>query len=196
MTTRMRCVAGVFVLLAVTLVGCGGKPYWVQNMAPKSPDPNMLYAVGIAAKGMNERMELQTARNKAKVELAGNIDQYVAALTKDFMQSARDFNDPNLDSSIQFVSTVSKSITAANVRGTQELDKWRDPKDGTLYVLSAVPKSAVRAHLMDVAERKARAQEAAAAKKSQKEADKMKAQTDSALKDLKTFMDRKDKEEQ
>jgi hypothetical protein len=163
----LRTRAPWLLALAVLAVGCGGtglrggKPVWVEKGAPKKADSGMLYAMGQAAPDMNQRMQMRIANNAATVELGRTIDTYVANLVKDFMQSHKDYADPSAAGSIQFVQSVSKSVTEATVRNAQQLDSYRDPETGVLYVLYEMPKASINQHLQDIAARIARTQDPA-----------------------------------
>jgi hypothetical protein len=127
-------------------------------------------------------MQMTAARNAAVRELAASVETYVANLVKDFMQSHKDFADPSAASSIQFVQSVSKSVTEATVREAQQIEGWKDPDTGTQWVLLEMPIKAIHQHMVDVANRAARKKESAAFGE----------KTDEALGALKTELKKKE----
>lgn len=136
-------LASLFLILA-----CGAKkggytklpsdtPDWVikGGGAFKSEKGTALYGVGINTFDPNPAMHRQTADARARQDLAKIIDTYVGSLMKDFMQSHKDFQNPEASSSVQFVSVVSKNVTDATLSGSQIIDHWTD-KDGNMYALA------------------------------------------------------------
>lgn len=171
---RSRLIQVFTVLVGLAMVaGCAGKPAWIDKGADafssKDQEKN-LYAVGLAAKDPNPAMQKTVAVNSGRVAMAGNLRTYVAALVKDFMQSHKDFADPSSASSIQFTSSVSKSITDADCIGSQVRNSWTDPKTGTLYVLLVMPKNQAVEVASPKIMKKAREQQAELFKKKADEA--------------------------
>ena len=143
-------LASLFLILA-----CGAKkggytklpsdtPDWVikGGGAFKSEKGTALYGVGINTFDPNPAMHRQTADARARQDLAKIIDTYVGSLMKDFMQSHKDFQNPEASSSVQFVSVVSKNVTDATLSGSQIIDHWTD-KDGET-VISKLDESMLR----------------------------------------------------
>lgn len=181
-------VMGLLALSALVTAGCealtgsGGRPYWVDHEGPKNKDPKTIYAMGSAPKDMSEAMQVSMARNAAVKGLAAAVNTYVAGLVKDFMQSHKDFNDPNSASSIAFYQAVNKSVVEACITEAQQTQGWRDPESGTLYVLYEMPKSTIHRWI----------QMKAAAAARQKETAAFGAKTDQALDALKEELKKKD----
>jgi hypothetical protein len=175
------CVAVVAVF---SFAGCGGpdtvqpdgKPAWVDKAGGAFPGDKdrALYAVGMAGYDPNPRMQDLVAMNTARTELARQMETYVANLIKDFMQSHQDFADPKAASSIQFVQSVSKSVTEATLRGSRRVDSWTDAATKTKYVLVRMDTKDVLAEVPKVASARAREQQA----------ELFKAKTEEALKAL------------
>lgn len=133
-----------FVGLCGLLAGCGPSnkaPDWVSRGSGVFPGDKgqALYAVGTAGFEQNPTLQSRLAKNDARVELASQMQVYVASLMKDFMQAHKDYADPNNSSSIQFTQSVSKSITEATLTGSTQIEAWTDPATKTYYVLLTMP---------------------------------------------------------
>jgi len=166
------------------------EPDWVKrgNGAFPGDRGKAIYGVGIASKDPNKALQRQMARQRGRQELASTLNTYVAGMMKDFMQTAKDYNDPSADSSIEFVQNVSKSVTDASLFFSQEINSWKDTSDDTLYVLMMVPLDEV------LEQSKQKAQEVAKLAR-EKQADAFKGKTDEALKLLDAEIDKRRKAE-
>jgi hypothetical protein len=189
---KVLCVVVMLVGL-VSFSGCGtpeqgrasGAPGWVSRGSGEFPGDRgrALYAVGMAGYDPNPRMQDLVAKNTGRTEMARQMETYVANLIKDFMQSHKDFADPSSASSIQFVQSVSKSVTEATLRGSKMVDSWRDPESKTLYVLMRMDLKDMMADVQSTAQKKAREQQA----------NLFKAKTDEALKALDAELEKRKK---
>lgn len=137
-------VLGAFVGCSSTPTGQGNLPSWVTRGRPDNADRDTLYAVGMSTSDPNERMMLTKARQDARTELSKQVMSYVVSLVKDFMQSHRDFADPKSSSSIAFTRAVSKSVSEALLEKSEQIDSFKDPASGNLYVLYQMPASMIR----------------------------------------------------
>lgn len=163
--------------------GSTDEPKWVSRGSGIFPGDKgrALYAVGMSTYEPNERLQRKLAGQDARVEIANQMQIYVAAMVKDFMQSHKDFADPKNSSSIAFTSAVSKSITEATLYGSTMLDSWRDPQTKNLYMLFTMPLGKA------LEESKA----AVMAKAREKAAETFKAKADEALKELDSELDKR-----
>jgi len=127
------------------ITGDPNEPSWVSRGSGEFPGDvgKALYAVGMAGYDPNPRLQDMVAKNTARTEMARQIETYVAAMMKDFMQSHKDFADPKSASSIQFVQAVSKSVTEATLVGSKQINAWREPQTKTQYVLMTMPLKSV-----------------------------------------------------
>lgn len=179
-------------MMMVTYVGCSSKgpvtgcpdePKWLSRGPGVFPGDKgrALYAVGMADYDANERMQRKVAGQDARVELANQMQVYVASMVKDFMQSHKDFADPSNASSIAFTSAVSKSITESTLYGSQMIDSWRGCDGKKMYMLFTMP----------VGEALNQAKASVMAKAREKAAETFKAKADEALKELDAEIDKR-----
>jgi len=199
---RLTGVVAVALVLGI-VAGCAEKevikpveplgiqrPQWVTRGSGAFPGDRgkCMYGVGIASKDPNKALQRQAARARGRAELAAQLNTYVAAMMKDFMQSAKDYCDPSANSSIEFVQSVSKNVTDASLFFSTEMDSWEDPSDGTLYCLMMVPIDEV----LDQAKEKAKA---LAQKAREERAEVFKNKTEEALQQLDKEIDKRRKVE-
>ena len=130
--------------MSFMLVGCGKdkqsvsgsskEPDWVTkcDAAFKDAGKDAFYGCGSVTGIQNRSLQTQTADQRAKADLAGKLDTYVASFMKDYMSSASS-GDITESEEEQVVESITKSITEATLYGVQQVDRWRSPEDGTLY---------------------------------------------------------------
>ncbi|HOX39270.1 MAG TPA: hypothetical protein PL033_14910 [Candidatus Brocadiia bacterium] len=144
--------------LAVSLIlGCGGapkqsgpvapqspKPSWVDQPSGRSADGKYFQAVGLASADPNKAAQKAIGKSRARTEIGRMISTDVEAMCKDFMQSHRDYVDPTSAGSIEFVQTVSKSVSSATLEMSEVVDGWDDPATGEYYALVQIPSEKAR----------------------------------------------------
>ncbi|MCP9456044.1 MAG: LPP20 family lipoprotein [Nitrospira sp.] len=127
-------------LLAVVLLGmtaCGGPPQWVQrgSGAFNDKDQKAFYGVGSVVGVKNEPLAWDTAENRARAEIAKTVQTYTGYLMRDYAASttAGDFTrkteEQNVERAIKTVATVTLS-------GVRPVDRYKDEKTNTYYVLA------------------------------------------------------------
>lgn len=121
------------------VTGSPKEPEWVSKGAGAFPGDRgkFLYAVGSSSKDFNWSMTITRAKERGRQELARTIETEVASMIKDFMESHKDYADPNSASSNEFTQVVSKSVSQATISGSMLRDSWTGP-DGTFYALMSV----------------------------------------------------------
>lgn len=149
----------VFVALACAafiagFTACGGKknvmtpvvagpiaangPEWVNKGSGAFADANgtsVFYGVGMVSGVKNRALAVQAADQRARAEIAKSLDNYVAALTKDYMASTT-AGDMKQSSEEQNISTTLKGFTKFTLQGSIIVDHWIDVTDGTVYALA------------------------------------------------------------
>ncbi len=136
-----KIVTGLSVLAFLAACGGGVKPpEWVTKGSGAFPGDQgaVLYGVGVASKSPNIALQRKIADNRARQELAAQISTYVATFMKDFMEQHKDYFNPDAAGSDELVQFVSKSVSEATLVGSQIVDRWTDPRDGTLYSLAVL----------------------------------------------------------
>lgn len=133
------CISGCSTPGPVT--GCPDEPKWVSKGSGTFPEKKgkAIYAVGMAEYDANEAAQRVVAEQNARVELASQLQTYVAAMLKEFMESHKDLADPSSSSSIVFAQSVSRSVTAATLHDSRMQDSWRHCDGKRLYMLFTMP---------------------------------------------------------
>lgn len=128
----------VALLIGVVLGGCGVKrPKWIDEGGAAFKDREVLYGVGVSRRSPNPQMERDKAHNRARQDLGKQIEVYVASFLKDFMEEHHDYFNPEGTRSVEFTSSVSKSVSEATLIGSQIVDHYRD-EEGNLWALAKV----------------------------------------------------------
>lgn len=135
---------GAAALLALAAAGCSGKhklvagaPAWVNHGsgAFAKDDAKLFYGVGAVTGVASPSLARQTADQRARADIAAQLDTYVANLYRDFQSStAATGGSPSVEE--QHVEGNLKSLTQVSVRGARVLEHWRDPQTDTIYALA------------------------------------------------------------
>jgi len=135
---RSRLVGGgVAIALLVGLAACGGPPKWVKqgSGAFNEKDTKGFYGVGAVAGVRNEPLAWDTAENRARAEIAKSFETYTGYLMRDYAASttAGDFTK---NSEEQNVERAIKTVTTTTLSGVRPIDRYKDEKTNTYYVLT------------------------------------------------------------
>ena len=155
-----------FVLLFAALslsVGCGGGPSHIPPEKQPLYNPNqtttpdwvlrgagamsgdrgkVLYGVGSAPKMIDISMQRDRAINRGRTAILKIFNTYIAYMMKDYARSTT-AGDMSKESYEADVLQVQKTISIGDLNGAQLADTWRDPADGTIYVLVVLDLAAV-----------------------------------------------------
>jgi hypothetical protein len=132
------------------IFSCGGKKTSFDKLVQDAPDwvikgsgafktgkGTAIYGVGVASYDPNPAMLRATVDGRARQDLAKILNTYVSSMLKDFMESHKDFTNPETSGSVQFVSNISKVVTDATLVGSTIIDRWTD-REGNQYALANV----------------------------------------------------------
>jgi hypothetical protein len=146
-TNRLMMFSVLVIAVAFLMNGCASSPAPTADTAAAGPEwvmkgsgafdvdgSKVFYGVGAASGIKNKALLRQTADNRARAEIARTMEIYVANLTKDYMASTT-AGDMSESSEEQHVETALKTFTKATLHGTQIVDRWMDPADGSMYAL-------------------------------------------------------------
>jgi hypothetical protein len=138
----------VLALLGLAMVGCGSAPQtsgtapataqdptlptWIDDLPPE----DVLWGVGIA-KQSNLSMTRTTARNRAVVDIARQIDSRVKAMFTDYN---RDAGTSGSQANLSLQEDVTRTLTDVDLSGTETNANWTAP-DGTYWIRVAYPKA-------------------------------------------------------
>lgn len=128
---------GLAVLLLVGLAACGGPPKWVQkgSGAFNEKDQKAFYGVGSVAGVRNEPLAWDTAENRARAEIAKTFETYTGYLMRDYAASTT-AGDFTRNTEEQNVERAIKTVTTVTLSGVRPLERYKDEKTNTYYVLA------------------------------------------------------------
>ena len=128
---------GLVVLLLIGLVACGGPPKWVEkgSGAFNEKDKKAFYGVGSVVGVRNEPLAWDTAENRGRAEIAKTFETYTGYLMRDYAASTT-AGDFTRNTEEQHVERAIKTVTTATLSGVRPIDRYRDVKTNTYYVLT------------------------------------------------------------
>jgi hypothetical protein len=163
------------------LLGCGGQqkpkeqlaaemkglPKWALGKCQDTlKNKDALCASGSVQNQSNVNLARAAAEQRARTELARQLQVHVKAMLKDY-QAATSGGEDNKTASEQHIEDVSKSVTDMTLSGTRLEDTWVNEETGTFWALVVLDADAfkdsltkasalderVRAHIVQRAER-------------------------------------------
>lgn len=128
---------GLAVLLLIGLAACGGPPKWVEkgSGAFNEKDQKAFYGVGSVVGVRNEPLAWDTAENRARAEIAKTFETYTGYLMRDYAASTT-AGDFTRNTEEQNVERAIKTVTTATLSGVRPLERYKDEKTSTYYVLA------------------------------------------------------------
>ena len=129
--------SGLAVAMLVGVTACGGPPTWVKKGSGvlNSKEDKSFYGVGAVVGVKNEPLAWDTAENRARAELAKNFETYTAYLMRDYAASTT-AGDFTRNTEEQNVERAIKTFAAVTLSGVRPVDRYKDEKTGTYYVLA------------------------------------------------------------
>jgi hypothetical protein len=129
--------AGIAALLVLTMVACGGPPKWVQKGSGvyNEKDSKAFYGVGSVVGVRNEPLAWDTAENRARAEIAKTFETYTGYLMRDYAASTT-AGDFTRNTEEQNVERAVKTVTTATLSGVRPIERYKDEKTNTYYVLT------------------------------------------------------------
>ena len=141
---------GMLVGVAVAaLAGCASKaalmpketPAWVikGSGAFKDTGESVFYGVGAVIGVHNKPLAVTSAENRARAEVAKVFETYSASLMKDYAASTTGgaaITAETPTSEEQHIEQTIKTFSAVTLSGVMIVDRWEDPKNGTIYSLA------------------------------------------------------------
>jgi hypothetical protein len=128
---------GVALVLLIGLAACGGPPKWVKqgSGAFNDKDTKAFYGVGAVTGVRNEPLAWDTAENRARAEIAKTFETYTGYLMRDYAASTT-AGDFTRNSEEQNVERAIKTVTTTTLSGVRPIERYKDEKTGTYYVLT------------------------------------------------------------
>ena len=129
--------SGLAMALLIGLAACGGPPNWVQkgSGAFNEKDNKAFYGVGAVVGVRNEPLAWDTAENRARAEIAKTFETYTGYLMRDYAASTT-AGDFTRNTEEQNVERAIKTITTVTLSGVRPIDRYKDEKTSTYYVLT------------------------------------------------------------
>lgn len=129
--------SGLVLVLVIGLAACGGPPTWVKKGSGAYNDTSdkSFYGVGSVVGVRNEPLAWDTAENRARAEIAKTFETYTAYLMRDYAASTT-AGDFSRNSEEQNVERAIKTFSAVTLNGVKPIDRYKDDKTGTYYVLT------------------------------------------------------------
>lgn len=123
--------------LLIGLTACGGPPNWVKKGSGAFNDKSdkSFYGVGSVVGVRNEPLAWDTAENRSRAEIAKTFETYTAYLMRDYAASTT-AGDFSRNSEEQNVERAVKTFSAVTLNGVKPMDRYKDEKSGTYYVLT------------------------------------------------------------
>src|SRR5262245_6957311 len=128
---------GVALVLIVGLAACGGPRKWVKkgSGAFNEKDSKSFYGVGSVTGVRNEPLAWDTAENRGRAEIAKTFETYTGYLMPEYAASTT-AGALTRNSEEQNVERAIKTITTTTLSGVRPIDRYKDEKTGTYYVLT------------------------------------------------------------
>jgi hypothetical protein len=93
------------------------------------------YGVGSVVGVRNEPLAWDTAENRSRAEIAKTFETYTAYLMRDYAASTT-AGDFSRNSEEQNIERAVKTFSAVTLNGVKPMDRYKDEKSGTYYVLT------------------------------------------------------------
>ena len=128
---------GMALILLLVLAACGGPPKWVKqgSGAYNDKDTKAFYGVGSVTGVRNEPLAWDTAENRARAEIAKTFETYTGYLMRDYAASTT-AGDFTRNTEEQNVERAIKTVTTTTLSGVRPIERYKDEKTGTYYVLT------------------------------------------------------------
>lgn len=145
-TSRLAQLA-LISLISLGVIGCASKtkvesdlkisgaPDWVNEGTNilNNRDGRLFHGVGQAPDMGDEALQISTADNRARAEVARVLSSYMDVVSDDFLASTG--KDRNADNE-QAVSQQIQNLTKVNLAGARIIGRWRHKKTNNIYSIA------------------------------------------------------------
>ncbi len=147
---RRWSILGLVLAMACTLAACGGPPKWVKKGSGAYDDKNF-YGVGSVTGVKNEPLAWDTAENRARAEIAKTFETYTGYLMRDYAASTT-AGDFTRNTEEQNVERAIKTISTTTLSGVKSIDRYKDEKSNTYYVLTKLSLDEMKENMLKAKE--------------------------------------------
>jgi hypothetical protein len=160
LTQRPLAMILTVLVLSALFAGCSGKhklvadgPDWVNrgSGAFKDQGSRVFYGVGSVAGISSQSLAVQTADQRARADIARQLDTFVSGLFRDYQTSTVAVLG-RAPMEEQHVEDSLKNVTRISVHGAKVIDHWRDPKTNTIYSLARLDLEGIKATVGEMRE--------------------------------------------
>lgn len=138
-----------FLIPALLLSACGGKtvvesdlrikgaPDWVNEGTNILNDKGgrLFHGVGSAPPIGDDSLQISTADDRARAEVARILSSYMNVVSKDYLSSTKTGEGNQVD---QSVSRDIENVTKLNMTGVRIIGRWRQKKTNVVYSLAEI----------------------------------------------------------
>jgi hypothetical protein len=117
-----------------------GAPDWVVrgSAALAAGKDRILYGVGASQGVQNLPLAIEDANLRARASLASIFSTYVSRLERDYARSLGAGRSLKDNDEAQGIETPLEGFTRMELKGSQVVNHWQDPKTGTIFALAAI----------------------------------------------------------
>ena len=159
---RNRCVGGIAAVVLIALAACSsrtmvesdlsisGAPDWVNEGTQALDDDGgrLFHGVGQAPVLGDESLQISTADNRARAELAEILTSYMDVVSTDYTAAAGSDGGAVAE---QAVSRQIHTLTQVNLSGSRILGHWKNEDNGDIYAVAELDLDQVQASMDAVA---------------------------------------------
>jgi len=116
-------------------LGMSGAPDWVNEGTQYLNDKNgrLFHGVGQAPTMGDESLQISTADNRARSEVARILSSYLDVVSNDYTAAS---GSGDTAVSQQAVSRQIRNLTKVNLSGVKIIGHWRNEKDNTIFSIA------------------------------------------------------------
>ena len=161
MIPRIGKLAIITLVALMALTGCSGKtkvesdlrikgaPDWVNEGTRYLADKQgrLFHGVGSAPEMGDEAMQIYTADQRARAELAQILSSYLDVVSKDYTAAASAGGESAAE---QSVTRQIESITKVNLTGAEIIGRWKDKRTANIHSIAELDMKHVKQTLDQV----------------------------------------------
>jgi len=161
MSHKMVIKLLVFSFVAAVVAGCGGKtmvesdlrikgaPDWVNEGTAilKNRDGRFFHGIGSAPMMGDESLQVATADNRARAEIARILTSYMDVVYNDYTATSTSTEQPLNEGEI---SRQIQNVSKVNLSGAHIIAHWRDKRTQSIYALAELDMKHVKETVANV----------------------------------------------